>query len=447
MNSLRKYVEIQKDGAIGTAPTSQHVMSLIEDNALLPLFSNTDFPDLSASGLVPDSPSRFAFLKKASGGFLTNSQAITEEPLFSLFLSGGIAGLDESLLAGIVPDASVPKMEHNPIPRQYMSIVPDAHTLDVNLVPQLPIMTPTTPPANPAAGAPNNKAAGARRGSDANSRKRKFIQAPNMKTEGMGAEQPLSPEEERNMKRQRRLVKNREAAQLFRQRQKAYIQDLEKKVGDLTATNNEFRARVELLNSENKLIKEQLLYLRNFVTQAVSFSFPKVGNMPAAPPGMPTVGGIPAGLASLALGNLASSPSLQGSMASMLNAVTGPLPPGILGSLPMSSSNMMSSMSSPAAVHHMNSTLPPSSSLPPNTNLPTPPHTPTINIIPPQSQSQPQTQPSQPQPQPQHLPTPSLQQPTQQAPRPLSPVITIDPTLSPTKTAPQVAPTTGVAKK
>lgn len=74
-------------------------------------------------------------------------------------------------------------------------------------------------------------------------------------------------------------MKNREAAQLFRQRQKAYIQDLEKKVADLSATNNDFRARVELLNSENKLIKEQLLYLRNFITQvSLSHSIPPSHN-------------------------------------------------------------------------------------------------------------------------------------------------------------------------
>ncbi|KYQ90652.1 putative basic-leucine zipper transcription factor [Tieghemostelium lacteum] len=110
-------------------------------------------------------------------------------------------------------------------------------------------------------------------------KKRKFISATPVKGENGTSLIPTTDcnaniEEERTMKRQRRLVKNREAAQLFRQRQKAYIHDLEKKVNDLTSTNSEFRARVELLNSENKLIREQLLYLRNFITQAVSFSFP-----------------------------------------------------------------------------------------------------------------------------------------------------------------------------
>jgi len=79
-------------------------------------------------------------------------------------------------------------------------------------------------------------------------------------------------EEERQAKRQRRLVKNREAAQQFRQRQKQYIQDLEKKIQDLATENTDCRAKVELLSAENKLIRDQLLYLRNFIGQAVQGS-------------------------------------------------------------------------------------------------------------------------------------------------------------------------------
>jgi len=178
-------------------------------------------------------------------------------------------------------------------------------------------------------------------------------------------------------------VKNREAAQLFRQRQKAYIQDLEKKVHDLAVDNNEFRARVELLNSENKLIKDQLLYLRNFVTQAVSFSFPKVGSL-SSTSGMPTLGGIPASIASLALGTLASSGNIAG--------LLGPLPPGLFGpsnSLSLIGPNSISSACSSTSLtnHHPNLS-----------HTPTPPH--------------------------------SLQQVPQ---RPVSPVISIDPTRSPLK--------------
>ncbi|EGC30580.1 hypothetical protein DICPUDRAFT_92949 [Dictyostelium purpureum] len=126
----------------------------------------------------------------------------------------------------------------------------------------------------------NNNNNNKKKEEDKSIKKRKFISSTPVKGENGTTLIPTTDgsfnmDEERHMKRQRRLVKNREAAQLFRQRQKAYIQDLEKKVSDLTGTNSEFRARVELLNSENKLIREQLLYLRNFVTQAVSFSFPK----------------------------------------------------------------------------------------------------------------------------------------------------------------------------
>jgi len=121
------------------------------------------------------------------------------------------------------------------------------------------------------------------------------------------------------MKRQRRLVKNREAAQLFRQRQKAYIQDLEKKVADLSSTNNDFRARVELLNSENKLIKEQLLYLRNFITQAVSFSFPKSPGSDGEGTGSTSpnslLGPMPAGLT--------LPPEILGAMSNMPNMALG----------------------------------------------------------------------------------------------------------------------------
>jgi hypothetical protein len=90
----------------------------------------------------------------------------------------------------------------------------------------------------------------------------------------------MTPEEKLLMKKQRRLVKNREAAQLFRQRQKEYISNLELKAAELTTANTEANARVELLASENKLMKEQLIYLRNFMKQAVAYSFPLATTMP-----------------------------------------------------------------------------------------------------------------------------------------------------------------------
>jgi len=65
--------------------------------------------------------------------------------------------------------------------------------------------------------------------------------------------QPQSSEEERQIKRQRRLVKNRESAQLSRMRKKIYIDDLEGKVSTLM--------------TENISLKEEVINLRNVIKQ------------------------------------------------------------------------------------------------------------------------------------------------------------------------------------
>lgn len=332
-------------------------MSLIETDAYFPLFSTAEIPiDFSAAPLVPDSPGKlqqFANSVRRASFALSNSQAVPaninlqnlgplDEPLFSLFMNGAdkmdfnsgfVKGLqipEEILLQSMVPDARN-KME---LPnnsnimlmggmdqRQFvqMGIIPDPMVNgDFNMVPIANNM--------------NKHAEVTEDSGKGNNKKRKFIQNP-VKGEALPGlptsdGQPLSPEEERNMKRQRRLVKNREAAQLFRQRQKAYIQDLEKKVADLSATNNDFRARVELLNSENKLIKEQLLYLRNFITQAVSFSFPK-------------------------------SPGSEDGSATSPSSLLGPLPPGLtlppeilgaMGNMPNMALGLMGAMGSAGAI-------------------------------------------------------------------------------------------------
>eukprot|EP00026_Physarum_polycephalum_P006997 Phypoly_transcript_07050.p1 GENE.Phypoly_transcript_07050~~Phypoly_transcript_07050.p1 ORF type:complete len:439 (+),score=73.58 Phypoly_transcript_07050:122-1438(+) len=344
-------------------------MSLIEGDAYFPLFSTAEIPiDFTAAGLVPDSPGKLQQYARRPSFALSNSQAVPaninfqnlglDEPLFSLFMNGpdkmdlnsgfakGFQIPEELLLqSSMVPDLR--KMEGLNMmgmdQRQFaqMGIMPSDPMIngDFNMVPQL------SPNNNP--GIKDENA-----GKGANSKKRKFIQNP-VKEQLPGLPvpdgQPLTPEEERNMKRQRRLVKNREAAQLFRQRQKAYIQDLEKKVADLSATNNDFRARVELLNSENKLIKEQLLYLRNFITQAVSFSFPKSpGSEDGAGATSPSalLGPMPAGLT--------LPPEILGAMSNMPNMALGLMGAmgsgcGIPGLLPPNFAETFSSSSLPTA--------------------------------------------------------------------------------------------------
>lgn len=375
-------------------------MSLIEGDAYFPLFSTAEIPiDFSAAPLVPDSPGKFPpqfHARRPSFALsnLANSQTVPgninvqnlgplDEPLFSLFMNGAdkmdlnsgfVKGLqipEELLLqSSVVPDArKLDGMMMGMDQRQFvqMGLLPPADAMvngDFNMVPQLPKT------ANGEENAANAKGS--------NSRKRKFIpnavkcEAGQVPIAG-GEGQPLTPEEERNMKRQRRLVKNREAAQLFRQRQKAYIQDLEKKVADLSSTNNEFRARVELLNSENKLIKEQLLYLRNFITQAVSFSFPKSPSEDGSTssPGS-LLGPLPAGLT--------LPPEILGAMGNMpgmalgLMGALGPIPglPGVpnfaeaLAALPQVPS------SSPVSTPSTPSGSPAQPATPPNTPISNP---------------------------------------------------------------------------
>jgi hypothetical protein len=81
-----------------------------------------------------------------------------------------------------------------------------------------------------------------------------------------------SMDEEQKMKRQRRLLKNREAAQQFRQRQKEYIQNLERKVTELNSHVGETHKHIELLATENRLLRDQLVYLYNVMRQNLTLS-------------------------------------------------------------------------------------------------------------------------------------------------------------------------------
>lgn len=79
--------------------------------------------------------------------------------------------------------------------------------------------------------------------------------APDQLFPGLDQKQ-LSPEEERELKKQKRLIKNRESAQKSRQRRKAYIEELEAKVQVLTNHGDQ-------LAQENKVLKEEMAYLIN----------------------------------------------------------------------------------------------------------------------------------------------------------------------------------------
>jgi bZIP transcription factor len=68
----------------------------------------------------------------------------------------------------------------------------------------------------------------------------------------------VSASEENMLKRQRKLIKNRESAQLSRMRKKLYVQDLEHRVNQLSAENNELVMANAQLVSDNAQLKKRL---------------------------------------------------------------------------------------------------------------------------------------------------------------------------------------------
>uniref|UniRef100_A0A6B2LMT8 BZIP domain-containing protein n=1 Tax=Arcella intermedia TaxID=1963864 RepID=A0A6B2LMT8_9EUKA len=70
----------------------------------------------------------------------------------------------------------------------------------------------------------------------------------------------LSTNEKNEIKRQRRLIKNRESAQASRQRKKTHIYELEKQVRELTEENEVLKTKVAQLTSENSHLKGSRRY-------------------------------------------------------------------------------------------------------------------------------------------------------------------------------------------
>eukprot|EP00027_Filamoeba_sp_ATCC50430_P002233 CAMPEP_0168550544 /NCGR_PEP_ID=MMETSP0413-20121227/5700_1 /TAXON_ID=136452 /ORGANISM="Filamoeba nolandi, Strain NC-AS-23-1" /LENGTH=168 /DNA_ID=CAMNT_0008581019 /DNA_START=273 /DNA_END=779 /DNA_ORIENTATION=+ len=75
----------------------------------------------------------------------------------------------------------------------------------------------------------------------------------------------LTLQEEKQLKQQRRLISNRESAQASRKRKKAYVEDMESslrdvslKVTQLSANNAALSAQVTELLNDNRMLREQL---------------------------------------------------------------------------------------------------------------------------------------------------------------------------------------------
>lgn len=142
-------------------------------------------------------------------------------------------------------------------------------------------------------------------------------------------------DEEQKLKRQRRLIKNREAAQQFRQRQKEYIQNLERRVTELNTHVGETHKHIELLTAENRLLRDQLVYLYNVMRQNLSLSTPSLAtSTPSSPFHTPT-------------GSVPASPSIP---ATPPPSPCSPYPAGLIpthGGIPNTSGSLAAQLSAP----------------------------------------------------------------------------------------------------
>jgi len=68
---------------------------------------------------------------------------------------------------------------------------------------------------------------------------------------------PLTEKEHKETKKQRRLIKNREYAQISRNKKKSEYTQLSVQIDQLNQQNSELKERVNQLESENKLLKEE----------------------------------------------------------------------------------------------------------------------------------------------------------------------------------------------
>jgi broad specificity phosphatase PhoE len=81
-----------------------------------------------------------------------------------------------------------------------------------------------------------------------------------MRSDQSDAENKEEGGEDDNGKRQARLMRNRESAQLSRQRKKVYVSELEGRLRTMAATVAELNATISHLTAENVNLRRQLGY-------------------------------------------------------------------------------------------------------------------------------------------------------------------------------------------
>lgn len=81
----------------------------------------------------------------------------------------------------------------------------------------------------------------------------------------LASSRPLTVDEQKKFKRQRRLIKNRESAQLSRMRKKAYVDELEKQIADINDEKDKLRRRFDAQARELEASKTQINHLRSLL--------------------------------------------------------------------------------------------------------------------------------------------------------------------------------------
>uniref|UniRef100_A0A5K3EWZ3 BZIP domain-containing protein n=1 Tax=Mesocestoides corti TaxID=53468 RepID=A0A5K3EWZ3_MESCO len=79
---------------------------------------------------------------------------------------------------------------------------------------------------------------------------------------------PLSKQEERNLKKIRRKIKNKISAQESRRKKKEYVETLEKRVEVYSQENSELKRRLDGLEGTNRSLLSQLRHLQQLVNKA-----------------------------------------------------------------------------------------------------------------------------------------------------------------------------------
>jgi len=81
----------------------------------------------------------------------------------------------------------------------------------------------------------------------------------------LSAARPLTTPENREIKRQRRLIKNRESAQQSRKRKKDKVGDLEEQVAQLESVHDDRKKKFDELQAEHVILKAEVAQLVNVI--------------------------------------------------------------------------------------------------------------------------------------------------------------------------------------